>query len=1040
MIFIINHSILIFFFFTQVVDKKTKENSLNNQLHMTTEASDRQRNDDKVKCSSAGLSLRTRTLSSTTVPLPPLHQSTISVQPKFSSVVRLPRPRGRPPKNRNNLDDIKTLQPSFNKQSEEKKDCNLTLKITRKESAASSLERLQQQQKLLNLYNGVVYNYDDEQDNGNTNTTSTGVNINSTLPKNDKNQTCTNIDHVCKKKSYSRKRKQSNIEELVVKKRILISNHSKDTLALEKYVFEKSSLPRTSKVTDVNIVNYGFLAGYDIVEPYRQRTDIRLLSTCPLICFGSTYWPTSWEYSAATLTGHVQKKASKDMLRKIRLFCDMGITNKTVSLVSPLKTNLTLKKYKTSFLQRRGSANKLTASASFDIPSGSRQPSTSSTLVKRPPGRPPGKKNKLLQAVIKGNSPRKSPRQHASTLAAIMSNKATGNDKSVIEQHNKLLEADLEFNKISLDMDGPCVLTMAVPKYEHHSGVRHRRHYKQLNHQHNIIKRRCQRRSITPPPPKLCAQQLPPQRTHTNTTVVDQEVVKLRTKHVDVVRRRARDERLRAAFVCQQLYKVQEVAEQNRRDLVQEVDDEDELDYKLLSNAIVLSSVCNQEQTCPFQTIENYKEPDNMCLQIMYEQTTDKRFLCANLTDETLQIYYKQRDIALAERQANSNYGDTLSYDLGSDIVSAASKRKKKRPNMTGWPKEKRRKVISATSSMITSEEILNGDSDVEKNKAIKQRRALAAEKQKLRRRRLKLQQQLSKEKSKVKVATAAIRRRPGRPCGSSNKNKIVKYRTISMGSNSKDITANNQYSSNTTPVQTNKFKVKKQQQKCLPVHKKATAISIGNTTSDAPNRIVKRSCGRPKGSIGPKKRLKLQLLEQLCQNQTSLPEQQKENVAQQQTSSGKLKCVISTRKKRMTLLSTSSSPSSTLSQKKLMTGNKTKKKTTNVQNNLSSTCLASLSLPVSAGKLTRTTKRRRLQQQQQQMSTTSVTWDVGRPKRYHSANHGKNANNVDEDYCFVGSQPFEQHCPGVGGGLSQNTMLENQQYNQKENSLNPNL
>lgn len=1006
---------------------------------MTTEASDRQRNDDKIKRGSAGLSLRTRTLSSTTVPLPSLHQSTvstpISVQSKCSSVVRSPRPRGRPPKNRNILDNSKTLQPSFNKQSEEKKDCNLTLTITREESAASSLERLQQQQKLLSLCNGVD-NYDDEQDSNNTNATSTGVTDSMLLPKIAKSQGYTNIDHACKKRSSSRKRKQSNIEELIVKKRILISNHSKGSLALAKNVTEKSSLPGKSKVLDDNIVNYGFLADYDIVEPYRQRTDIRLLPTCPLICFGSTYWPTSWEYSAAALTGHVQKKASKDVLRKIRLLCDMGITNKTVSSVSPLKTNLTLKKYK-SVVQRRGSANKLTASSSFDIPSGSRQ--SSSTVVKRPPGRPPGKKNKLLQAVIKGNSPRKSPRQHASTLAAIMSNK-TGNDKSVTEQHDKLLEADLEFNKNSIDMDGPCVLTMAVPKYEHHSGVRHRRHHKQLNHQHNIIKRRCQRRSITPPPPKLCAQQLPPQRSHTNTTSVDQEVIKLRTKHVDVVRRRARDERLRAAFVCQQLHKIQEVAEQNRRDLVQEFDDEDDLDYKLLSNAIVLSSVCNQEQICPFQTIENDQEPDNMCLQIMYEQTTDKRFLCANLTDETLQMYYKQRDIALAERQANSNIGDTLSYDLGSDIVSAASKRKKKRPNMTGWPKEKRRKVISTiSSSMITSEEALNGDSDVEKNKAIKQRRALAAEKQKLRRRRLKLQQQLSKEKSKVKVVTAAIRRRPGRPCGSSNKNKIAKYRTINVG---KDMTANNHSNSNTTTVQQNKFKVKKQQKKCLPVHKKTTAVSIGKTTSDPQNRIVKRSCGRPKGSIGPKKRLKLQLLEQLRQNQTSLPEQQKENVAQQQTSTGKLKCVISTRKKRMTLLSTSSSPSSTLSQKKLMTGNRTKKKSNTVQSNLSSTCLASLSLPVTGGKITRTTKRRRLQQQQQQqqMSTTSVTWDVGRPKRYHSTSHGKNSSNVDEDYCFVGSQPFEQHCPGVGGGLSQNTVLDNQQYNQKENSLNPNL
>lgn len=999
--------------------------------------------------------MRTRTISSTTVPTS-LHQSTVSsvtsVQFICSSTVTGPRPRGRPPrrKNLNYLSNGKKLKQTTGKQSDESesKVCDLTSTVTGRETATTSIEHAQRQHST-NQCNGIN-NYDNDQENSIKIVTSFNVdtiNKRSKLFPDTKNKECTIADRIGKKKSCGRKRKQSDIEEFVSKKRLLIAGSSKDSLVAKKNQSVKV-LPEKSNMA-VDLVKYGFLAGCSIVESYRRNTDmIATTFTHRSYFYGRTYWPINWEYSAASLTGHVQKKATKDTLRKIRLICGEGTSTKSgYPIPTLLKTNSTFKKYQTSVIQRRGSATKFTASLSSVEMSNRHNSMISPTVVKRQkPGRPPGRKNKLLQAVLKANSPRKSPRQHASTLAAIMSNKVLSTDKPGTQQSDKL-DLDTSSNQNSLDMDGPCILTVAVPKHEHMPVFRHHRHRRQLDHQHAITKRR-RRRSITPPPPKLCAQQPAPQRIPLNSTTVDQEVVKLRTKHVDVVRRRARDERLRAAFVCQQLHRVQESAEQNRRNLAQEIVqniDEDERNYQFSNNSLILPLESSQDQIWSYLTDDTNQEPDNLCLQIMYEQTADKRFLCTNLTNETLQMYYQQRDLALAERLTNNHCGDNMSSDLGTDMISVGNKRKKKRPNMTGWPKEKRRKIIaSASSSMITTINAINGDSDEERNNVIKRRRAAAALQQRLRRQRLKLeQQQLAKQKSKVKVVTPTIPKRPGRPGrrpGPLKKNKTATHhRTISVSSNG--TTASSNTSSTITAIKRKKIKVPKQRRRRRTIQNKTTPTeSVGETTIE-PSTIVKRSCGRPRGSVGKRQRIKIKILQRRRRNQTSLScEQHKENVIQEQPSSGKLKCVISTRNNRMKLLPTSSSSSpGTSNQKKTVTGSKTKK--SSAAYNLSSSCLTSLSSPVTVvGKTTRTTaKRRRLQQQQQQqMASTTVTWDAGRPKRYHSTNHGRNASGVavEEDCCFVGSQPFEQHCPGVGCGLSHNTVLENQQDHQKENSV----
>lgn len=1029
-------------FLFQVIDKKAKKVSQISQHCVISLENNKQINDDKVHHDSVGLSLRTRTISSTTIPVS-LHQPVVpstSVQSKCSSVVKGTRPRGRPPrkKNINNVINGTTSQITL-VPSEESKICDSVSSVVGGESDAAAFERLQQPS--IKQCNGVEHHKDEQKEKSNTKITSTSVEINnkhstlivSQLAELDKNKECSVVDETCKKKITFRKRKNSDVIEVVPIKRSLVAGNIKDPLVPEKNLTVKSSLQ--DRQTSVDDLEYGFLAGYNVIEPYQLQSVKRVPSASSPICYGHTYWPTSWEYSS-TLTSHVQKKASKEALRKIRVLSGVGVPTKTGSSTAPsLKTNFPTKKYYTSVTQRRGSANKLSALTSVEITGGFKSPLTSSITVKRK-GRPPGRKNKILQTVIKSNSPRKSPRQHASTLAAIMS-KVQNSDTDVTEEPDKIVDIDvhLESNKNSIDLDGPCVLTMAVPKNEYMSGVRRQRHRRQLNLQRDVTKRRRRRRSITPPPPKLCVQQPAPQRSSIN-AAADHEVVKLRTKHVDIVKRRARDERLRAAFVCQHLRLVRETAERNQRELAQEVKqslDEELQDYQFSSNAIVIPSVIDQDQVWTRKIdSQSNQEPDNMCVQIMYEQTADMKFLCADLPNEALQMYHQQRDLALTECLTSNYSGDTVSSDLIHHLCTdpiSANKRKKKRPNMTGWPKEKRRKVMVNSSSMNLEE--VSGNSDI-KNDIVAKRRKLA-EQQRLRRQRLKLEQQQAKEKSKVKVATTpvtATARRRGRRPGPIKKTKTATYRrTASINSN----VTNTSNTSTITPTKEKKLTIHKQRQQRIPVRAKSPAVSIA-VTPTSPNTGVKRSCGRPRGSVGRRKRITLQL-QQRRQNQTSLSsEQHKENVIQPQTT-GKLKCVISTRNNRMKLLSNSSSASATSNQKKLM-GSKTKKSAYNL-----SPCLMSPSSPVAvASKTTRTTVKRRKLQQQQQHQMASVAWDVGRPKRYHATNNHSRGVAVEEDCCFVGSQPFEQHCPGGGNGLSHNTVLENHHDHHKEHILNVGL
>lgn len=955
-----------------MIGKSSKGISLDSHLHMSNEV--RHVNNKLSIYGASGLSLRTRTISSTAVPTS-LVQSTVSTAKSVrlnnsTLAVTITRPRGRPPRQKNHKHVKKMVQQISSQQVEGDKHCDSTL--ISESTEASSLKHLQQQQFVNQCVNN--YNYDQIYTIENvTNILDTENKKTTPLSSETKNKKINTEDHLCKKNTNGHKRKQSDTLECVAAKRISILNDPKDIIWIEKNLTNNSLQSDKS-----NLVEYGFLASSDVIEPYRQHRNIHLPS-CTSFYYGNTYWPTNWEYSANALTNHVQKKTSKNSLRKIRLVCDGGQNSNAVSL--PQKSNLSLKKYNTSF-QRR--ANNDSKSIETNV--------NSSTSMKRKIGRP--KKNKLFQNVLKANSPRKSPRQHASTLAN-MSNKTLNTDKSEIQ------DVCTESNKDLLDEDRPFILTVGIPKNEISPGVSHKR--LQLNRQN--IKRG--RRATTSPPPKLYIQK---PSTAINSTI-NHEVVKLRTKYVDVVRKRVQDERLHTAFVCQQLHNVQEMAEQNRHDLAQELIqnmNENKHDYQMSSNAIILPIKNSQDQIWSSQ-IDNDQEPDNMCLQLMYEQTGDKRFLCTNLSDETLQFYYQQRDLALTERLTNNYYGDNAS-DLGTDTILASNKRKKKRPNMTGWPKEKRRKMIAtATCSMITAEEdmICNKQLGIKRNSVMRRKITNTAKQQRLGR--LKLKQQ-TKKKSKI-----TIPKQSSRNSGPKKNVKITKYHRGTSVSSNETFVCNTKISSK----KGKKLKVKKKQRKkhLSDQNNSSTDLSVMN---DKPNNNLKRKCGRPKGSFGHQKLMKLQMIQQQSRVKTSTDKQKESPI---QSHAGKLKCIVSTRNNRMKLLSTYSlSPNASQCQIKNTTGCKNKKSTIN---NLSNLCLETLPSSVTTiPKTTRTAKKK--------LTSAMLRWDAGRPKRYHSTN----CTDIVEEDCFIGSQPFEQHCPGAGGGLSHNTVLENHLKENTENDV----
>lgn len=930
---------------------------------------------------SSGLSLRTRTISSAAVPTS-LVQSTVSTAKSIrlnnsTLAVTITKPRGRPPRQKNHKHVKKLSQRLSGQEAEGNKLCDSTL--ISESATTSSLKHLQQQQ-FISQCSVKNYNYDQINNIENVANVLNTENKKTLLSSDTKNKKI-HIEDNCKKNTNGHKRKQSDVVVTIAAKRSSILNNSKNTCP------EKNVSNNSIRSDKTNLVKYGFLADSDVIEPYRQRRNVDSLS-CSSFYYGNTYWPTNWEYSSDALTSHVQKKVLKSSLRKIKLVCDGGQNNNAVSL--PQKSNLSLKKLHTS-IQRRANNSKSTETNV-----------NSSISRKRRIGRPLGKKNRLFQAVLKANSPRKSPRQHASTLAN-MSNKTLSTDKSETQ------DGCVVSNKNILDKDNPCALTMSLLKNEISPKVSH---YKrsQKNRQNNVKRGR---RVITSPPPKLYIQK---PSTSIN-SAVDQDVVKLRTKYVDVVRKRVQDERLRTAFVCQQLHNVQEMAEQNRHDLAQErilYINENKQDYQISNNAIILPIKNSQGQIWSTQ-ISNDQEPDNMCLQLMYEQTGDKRFLCTNLTDETLQFYYQQRDLALSERLTNNCHGDNVTSDLGMDIILASNKRKKKRPNMTGWPKEKRRKLIaSSTCSIVTAEEeiICNKQLVIKRNSVTRRKVTNTAKQQKLER--LKLKQ---KPKKKPKVT---IPKKSNRNSGPKKNIKITKYRGASVSSNESTIICNTKIS----PKKGRKLKVKKKRRKkhLSDQNKSSTDLSVVN---DKPNNNLKRKCGRPKGSLGHQKLMKLQMIEQQSRVKTST-DKQKENKVQPHA--GKLKCIVSTRNNRVKLLPTYS-PNSNASQCQLKntTGSKNKKSATN--NNLSSLCLETLPSSITAiPKTTRTAKKK-------QLTSAMPRWDAGRPKRYHSTN--VNCTDIVEDDCFIGSQPFEQHCPGVGGGLGHNTVLENHLKENTENDVN---
>lgn len=988
-------------FFYQV-DGKSKEVPLNN--HTTSEENN-----------SSGLSLRTRTISSTTAP-GPFHQSIVPLASSLqlnSSTVNGRKPRGRRPRRKtlNRIANKKTLQQVKINKSDEIKVCNSNLTNIKEKLATSDSDCLHQKQLISHCNGSTKYNGKLENSIKNVNLSDNIANKQSTLlPETKKNKE--GITGSVYSKKYNHRKRKHVVEESVAEKRSLISNRLNDS-GTQNDSIQSTSLPGKSNTE----ITFRFLED----SPITQSTNVKVPSST---FYGRTYWPVNWEYSAAVLTGHVQKKLSKDVLRKIRQINSVETNNQTDSLVS-FKSNSTLKKSAT-FLQRR-STNRLAQSTADEMPSCSKQhTSPSPNIVKqRKPGRPPGKKNKLLQRIIKSNSPRKSPRQHASTLAAIMSKKVVNiGDELFKPQSDDTIDVDFEDNKKSQDIDGPCVLPIAIPKNELKTTGRHYRHRRQLDYQHSILDRRPKFRSITPPPPKLCAQEPASQRSNCiNPTTVDHEVIKLRTKHVDVVKRRARDERLRSIFVCQELQKVQNVAELSRPELVA-----DNEDYQFSVNPIPFDT--SQDQI--WSSLDTFGKPelDNMCLQIIYEQTNDKNFLRNSLTDETLQMYRQQRELALAERLTNNCYGDTLSSDLGMDLLVGGNKRKKKRPNMTGWPKEKRRKTIANSNTPIGDVDTFNYNRDLE-------RRQKAAEQQRLRRRRIKLeQQQLAQEKSKL--GNGPVPKRPGRRSSLKKKNNTAKSRrrTTSVSSN---VTTESSDIGNYFTKPKRKYNTIRNQRLNRKTIRNRTDINLSvSKTTKKTKTTVKKKLGRPKGSLGQKKKMKLRTLQRTPNQTSTLCDQHNENDVQQPTSSGKLKCVISTRNNRMKLLSKKSSFVS--SNKKKSLGNKTKKSTGACNSPSSSLDLPQASTTV-VSKSARITARKKRLQQLQQTTSTNTTWDVGRPKRYISTNNRTVSNTVvEEDCCFVGSHPFEQHCPNGGIGLCQKTVFDNHGTHQKENTVHSNF
>ncbi|XP_050527614.1 uncharacterized protein LOC126897789 [Daktulosphaira vitifoliae] len=639
--------------------------------------------------------------------------------------------------------------------------------------------------------------------------------------------------------------------------------------------------------------NYGFLAGYSsFLYP---RLDSLYLHT---------YWPVNWAYSAQSLTGHVMKKSSKQALRKIRQiisnsnndnnFLSKSVSNESVPIASTMLgatvnsiTSVHLKKTDSNQQPiRRGRRKVLVPDSNKDCG------------IRKKMGRPPGR-NKHLNGVLKGNSPRKSPRQHASTLAA----KATKAKIITVDETNiNVLSEESPPSPLPPRLDA----SVDFPQMSQRQRCRK---------SESILKRTSGYRHRTPPPPKLC-----PQQNDRNGEV------KLRTKHVDVVRRKVRDERIRNLLQTQQLASIRDIAEKNRQELAKEQEELIESDCEYSS--IILPSSDQQK----WNTFD-IDGMNNMCAQIMYEQSADKRYLLQTLPQDLIKVLQRSIVVAKSRRMGDDCYLSESSTPLS--LFDARRRRnrfsRKKKQNMTGWPKEKRRKAPVPVSENIT-------DTELDENIKSPKKRRTSAKVQRKKLKRIKLQQVTKSPKrrqSKKVKSVVSPRNKGGRPRKQAIK---IKNSTIIKNSSSQSTKLNSPLSDEHRST-TRKPRSTPGRPRGTPGRPRGTPGRPRGT----PGR-PRGTPGRPRGSVGRRRRRIKKLHDDTDTDSPSNP-----------------RCVLSDNQCI-----------------KLLKRNK-RTETAESPHHL--------------------TRRRK------QVASTS-SWDEGgsRSKRYRAASTAEEA--------FVGSQPFEQHCP----------------------------
>lgn len=740
------------------------------------------------------------TTVSTTVSTP-LKKSTVSVTSAHSNchslAVNVPLRHGRSLKNFNHIAKKKLLKKNICKHFEETNTTDSN-EITKTDLVSSDAERLQQQ--LISKSTDFIHNLSNK--------------VNKLLPVDIASvNECVGTDNIdlslqvnknkeyivsSKKKNNFRKKKQStDIEKTIAEKCILILDNSKDLLMSTNNEPIQSKSTTKQNVED-DVVEYGFECDRYIIKPYRQHT-----------FFGDTYFPINWEYSAAALTSHVKKKPSKVTLHKKQLFSN--VKNPLL-----LKTTPTLKRIQLSDTPICDNSSKLRLLSSLVPVKTSNGVSHLLALTTKCIDRP-SDKSERLQAV-RSNSSRKSPHEHTSALLAIRSNKALKTEIGT-QQPDKLQDKK---PKNSLDLNGPCKLT-TMPNYDRKPEDHLYRLHVQSDHQHSAIKSRGQCRSNIPSRLKLCVEQSFSQRNPINGVTVDCKTVKLQTKHLDSLKRHACDVRREKNYIFQQLRIVHKIAEQNLCDLssaILQIGVEEQESCR----AIILPS--DQNLIWSSLTKDDNEKPDNMFIQIMYEQIGDKRFLYTDLTDETLKIYYEQRNLVLAESVINI-CGDYVSSSMETETILASNKRKKKHPNTAGWSNRKRRNIMARTVD-------INNDSDL--NVIVKCQQA--SEQQSQRRQRIKLKQQkLKKKKSKVSISPKST---PKQLNHCTNKNK--KTTTYCRSTNLKNIKKVEEKSIKSKNSSSNLFTEKNKTEKViLPVS-------------------GKKFCSRPKKSVGLRQQLKSKL------------------------------------------------------------------------------------------------------------------------------------------------------------------------------------